>query len=1046
MKKILIAVPIILVLLVAGLFIAPSLVPSSVYKDTIETQLSEKLDRDVRISGDIQLQAFPVIKAQTGPVEVSNPDGFTADSFASMSGLSARIKLFPLLSKRVEIASFTLKDPNISLEKLADGRANWVIGDAPQTPKPETEQGPFKRDGRFSDIDSAIGKFTLENGTVSYTDHMSGASHTISGMNLDFSLASLSAPLELDGRLVYNDIPATLSLNLDSIRGFLDGQSAPIDLSLETDFTQINAQGEFLPGEDIAARITLDGQVSDLAKLMSLAPVDIDIGTAVSTINLAGQYTFEDGILSAQGADISANGAALNAEFKGDALLKQPPSFNGLVNVQSADIQSLLAALPQDLLKDAIPDDLKGLDLLRSVSLSSSLATKGEGFAASGIDANLVGDGFNASYQGAADIAEAISANGNFSASAASLPTLIDAFGIDVPQARAVNAVSASGNLSYAGELISVTNLVASLKDGAVNGDYTGGFTLNGTTPAAQGSFNINVPSAANALEIAAIDVPQAAVLGAVNASGNITLAGETVDVKAISVNLINGQVNGSYNGDVSLNDGVSLGGTLNLDVPSMRAAAQTTGTELPPSTAAGPTFGPLSVTGQVSGTADKLAFSNANINFDALSGQGNFDVDLARNVPLANATLDMAAIDLRPYMPPKTAQASTNQGVPPWSTDPIDVSFLKTVDFNFKVTTPSIVTQSVTLGQSQANATLRSGVLTADIPNVSLYGGLGRINAVVDGSRSTPRVSLEAGLADLNSNELLTSVASFTKLMGDGGTTLKLSGSGNSQAEIMSSLSGGGDFAVKNGQIAGIDLSQFLSGLEQSLQTRALPAGIGDSYATKFNDIVGLFTIQNGVVGVDDFSLSGLGVLADGSGQIDLGRQNIDFRLRPRLTSESAGSLGSSGIPLKFTGSFGNAKAGLDTDFLGEIVKERARQEAQNLIREQIGDNLGGVAGGVLGGVLGGQGSTDTQSSGGGIGGVLGGVLGGQGSTDTQPSGGAAGSVLGGLFGQTPQQQPQQPQQQQPQNPQTQPEKKEEPKVEDAVEDAIGSIFGFGR
>ena len=115
MKKLLIGSAGVIVVLGVGLAVLPSLIPSSVYKEKIETQLSAELDRDVRILGDVKLSVFPLIKANAGRVEIDNPDGFDAPQFASMDAMSARVKLFPLFSKRIEIKSFTLKNPTINL-------------------------------------------------------------------------------------------------------------------------------------------------------------------------------------------------------------------------------------------------------------------------------------------------------------------------------------------------------------------------------------------------------------------------------------------------------------------------------------------------------------------------------------------------------------------------------------------------------------------------------------------------------------------------------------------------------------------------------------------------------------------------------------------------------------------------------------------------------------------------------------------------------------------------------------------------------------------
>ena len=139
MKKVILGIFILLILLVGAIVVLPGLVPAEAYKDKIEDQLSIALDRDVTISGDVKLAIFPVLKAQTGAVQIDNMDGFTDDNFVTMEGLDARIKLIPLLSKKVEVAKFELTRPVIHLERKADGSTNWIVGDA-EEPAPEVNE------------------------------------------------------------------------------------------------------------------------------------------------------------------------------------------------------------------------------------------------------------------------------------------------------------------------------------------------------------------------------------------------------------------------------------------------------------------------------------------------------------------------------------------------------------------------------------------------------------------------------------------------------------------------------------------------------------------------------------------------------------------------------------------------------------------------------------------------------------------------------------------------------------------------------------------
>jgi len=497
--------------------------------------------------GDVKLRAFPVIKADTGRVEISNPDGFTQNNFAAMDGLSARVKLWPLFSKRVEIAKFTLINPEIYLEKRADGQANWVFGQPKENNSSEPKEA-FKRDGRYANVDPNIGQFTLENGTVSYADRVGGESHKISGANVDFALPSLAAKIKIDGDFTYNDTPAALTLTLESIRTFLDGGAAPVSLNLKTDFADIQAEGEFLPDDDITARVTLDGDVSDLTALMALIPNDVEIGSAVSSVKIAGDYTYENGVLSAKGANLSALGSALEASFKGDAVIKETPSFSGRVDAQSADVQALLRALPSNIL----PADIKGLELLNTANISANLGNKGEGFEASDIDTLISGDGFSASYKGAADavIGESVSFEGLFEGAVPSLSEFAALSGTEIPYSTSIGRVNISTDVK-----------------------------------------------------------------------GQASQSAQNIELSSVDAALSEGQINGRYRGGVTLKDGLKLAGALEVEIPSLREIAKANGTELPPNTQAGDIFGPLSITGQVSGTPETVRFEEAKLSLDSLYG-----------------------------------------------------------------------------------------------------------------------------------------------------------------------------------------------------------------------------------------------------------------------------------------------------------------------------------------------------------------------------------------------------------------------------------------
>ena len=969
MKNIIIGFAVLIILLIIGLIALPSLIPSSVYKENIETQLSRELAREVRVQGDVKLSVFPVIKANTGRVEIDNPDGFIRERFAEMDAMSARIKLLPLFSKRVEISSFTLKNPSINLEKRASGETNWAFGQDTE-PKIETE-GPFKRDGRYSNIDPKIGNFTLENGAITYADRQSGTDMALRDVNVSFELPSLSDPIALDGTLVYNDTPATIGLNLNSIRTFLDGKETPLTLSLKTDFADISAKGRFLAGQDISFDLDATANVSDIAKLAALSPTEIPNANLLNTAKLSGNYSYDGTVLRAKGADISASGRDFTGAFKGDATLAETPVFDGKVELDAKNVAALAKELGQD---------VKGLSLLDSVKFSADLAGQAKGFKAENINANISGERVSGTFFGTANYGDVITAAGEFSTSATFIADILTVLEMDIPQAKAIETLDATGQVSLAGDSIKLTNVTAKT-GGILNADYKGGATL-GDVPAYDGSFNVAITSLSDFAQVTATEIPYSDAIGKITINGQVSGQGENITLPTLSAALSDGKINGRYDGQAKWDKGASLDGRLNIDIPSLRDVAKSAGTELPPSTNTGTIFERFSVNGTVKGTPENIQFSQAELVVDSINGRGDFAVDMTSAKPFVTGVMDLDGLDLAPYMAAYTAQNPTGE-IQPWSTAPINTAPLRAVDGDFKLTTPNIKTDRLTMGQSEITSKLRGGVMTINMPNIALYGGLRRMIATLDGSKNEPQVSLDIGLNDINSNSFLASAAGFTQAQGELGSSFKITGRGTSQAAIMKSLNGAGDFNLVDGQISGVDLSALLTGLDQALTSRTIPSGIGPSHITKFKDLAGLVKIENGVASINKFSLQGLGVLAEGSGQIDLGNQSIDFGLRPRLTGESASNIAAFGIPIEIKGGFGAVKVGLDTNMLGQIAEQRARAEASKLIKNQVGGTVGDILGGVVGGTSNrtsapqGE-TTEPKKTEDVVGDILGGLLGG--------------------------------------------------------------------
>ncbi len=126
------------------------------------------------LKGDIKLSVFPWIALELGPASLGNPPGFGEEPFLAFNHAAVRVKLLPLLSKRLEIDKVVLDGLDLRLRKNAQGVGNWENFGKSEKPAPAGQTsssasfaglaGIHVTNGRVSYQGMVIEKFNLETG------------------------------------------------------------------------------------------------------------------------------------------------------------------------------------------------------------------------------------------------------------------------------------------------------------------------------------------------------------------------------------------------------------------------------------------------------------------------------------------------------------------------------------------------------------------------------------------------------------------------------------------------------------------------------------------------------------------------------------------------------------------------------------------------------------------------------------------------------------------------------------------------------------------
>ncbi|HMC32408.1 MAG TPA: AsmA family protein, partial [Candidatus Angelobacter sp.] len=137
MRKLGIAILVIVVLLVAAALIVPHLININQYHGKIQAELQKHLGRQVSL-GNMRLSLFPP-SFQVENATIAEDQRFnTSRPFATADKLAISVKFWPLLHKEVEVKSLELDRPHIELVRDAQGA--WNFATLGQEPKPAPTQ------------------------------------------------------------------------------------------------------------------------------------------------------------------------------------------------------------------------------------------------------------------------------------------------------------------------------------------------------------------------------------------------------------------------------------------------------------------------------------------------------------------------------------------------------------------------------------------------------------------------------------------------------------------------------------------------------------------------------------------------------------------------------------------------------------------------------------------------------------------------------------------------------------------------------------------
>lgn len=513
-----------------------------------------------------------------------------------------------------------------------------------------------------------------------------------------------------------------------------------------------------------------------------------------------------------------------------------------------------------------------------------------------------------------------------------------------LPPAPVLGAVTAQGRATGTPDNIRLEIASARHTSQLVAADLSGSVTLAEIIQFDLDA-NADIPELAQLAAAMNVEAPGGGVLGQANAAAKIV--GTVGDVRFENVSLSHDSdlLKLNYQGAARLTDTLLYNGRVALEAPDLKRLAKATGTELP----AGDTYRSFALSGDTSGSQSDVLLRNAVVEFDEIRGTGEAALDFSEK-PRLTGTLQTGPIDITPYAAASGAPKGQGPARQGWGTTPIDLTPLRMADADIALTAESLKFRQFDFGPSKLRVALSGGLLNATIDQTTLFGGVGGLQLVADGSKPVPVVGLKANIDGLAIKPLLQAAANFGMMEGSGDLTIDVTGSGANLAAFMSSLQGQGGVAFDQGVLSGVDLNALAESARTALTSKSVPvSAFGADAQTAFRNLNANFSMKDGVAAIANLKLQSGSVAVTGGGSLDIGDQSLDFTLIPEFANSSSGVNGY-GLPVKFEGDWSGVRASLDFDWLVQRATADVRTRAQDEIRKELQDQLGDSFSGLFG------------------------------------------------------------------------------------------------
>lgn len=298
----------VLILLLAFMVV---LMPKDQVLALAEREFARTTGRQISIGPSARVSIWPVLGVSAGPVRIANADWAQDPALLSADQIGIGLDMAALLSGQVRITEVVLEAPVLSLERDAQGRGNWALGQPAAAPAT-----PAGSEGLAQGL--PLESLQIRNGQLRLRPSPDAAVIELTEVDLQTAVPLFDGPVSVSAEALKNGQPITLEAEVASLAGFLGGKLGDLQLTATAGTNRLTFTGRATASPAMAeGRVEIDLPDRPALETMQGAPLpDLPQGYGAEQLAAKADLTLtRDGSLHLRGAEITTDGHLWSAEI-----------------------------------------------------------------------------------------------------------------------------------------------------------------------------------------------------------------------------------------------------------------------------------------------------------------------------------------------------------------------------------------------------------------------------------------------------------------------------------------------------------------------------------------------------------------------------------------------------------------------------------------------------------------------------------------------------------------------------------------------------------